>query len=275
MNRSGLRRLLIMQQDLRVNLECGKGENMELSGKTALVTGAGRGIGAAIAKKLADKGATVIINYSGNDKAAQNTLDDIAADGNKAEIYKCNVADYEEVEQMIQYVVQKYKKIDILINNAGITRDGLIMRMSEKDFDDVIDVNLKGTFNCIRHVARQMIKQRCGRIVNMSSVVGIAGNAGQVNYAASKAGVIGITKSAAKELAARGITVNAIAPGYIDTDMTRVLSDDIKDGIVSQIPLKRMGQVSDIADAAVFLVSDRASYITGQVLSVDGGMNML
>lgn len=275
MNRSGLRRLLIMQQDLRINLECGKGENMELSGKTALVTGAGRGIGAAIAKKLADKGATVIINYSGNDKAAQDTLDDIAADGNKAEIYKCNVADYEEVEQMIQYVVQKYKKIDILINNAGITRDGLIMRMSEKDFDDVIDVNLKGTFNCIRHVARQMIKQRCGRIVNMSSVVGIAGNAGQVNYAASKAGVIGITKSAAKELAARGITVNAIAPGYIDTDMTRVLSDDIKDGIVSQIPLKRMGQVSDIADAAVFLVSDRASYITGQVLSVDGGMNML
>ena len=275
MNRSGLWRLLIMQQDLRVNLECGKGENMELSGKTALVTGAGRGIGAAIAKKLADKGATVIINYSGNDKAAQDTLDDIAADGNKAEIYKCNVADYEEVEQMIQYVVQKYKKIDILINNAGITRDGLIMRMSEKDFDDVIDVNLKGTFNCIRHVARQMIKQRCGRIVNMSSVVGIAGNAGQVNYAASKAGVIGITKSAAKELAARGITVNAIAPGYIDTDMTRVLSDDIKDGIVSQIPLKRMGQVSDIADAAVFLVSDRASYITGQVLSVDGGMNML
>ncbi len=275
MNRSGLRRLLIMQQDLRVNLECGKGENMELSGKTALVTGAGRGIGAAIAKKLADKGATVIINYSGNDKAAQDTLDDIAADGNKAEIYKCNVADYEEVEHMIQYVVQKYKKIDILINNAGITRDGLIMRMSEKDFDDVIDVNLKGTFNCIRHVARQMIKQRCGRIVNMSSVVGIAGNAGQVNYAASKAGVIGITKSAAKELAARGITVNAIAPGYIDTDMTRVLSDDIKDGIVSQIPLKRMGQVSDIADAAVFLVSDRASYITGQVLSVDGGMNML
>lgn len=248
---------------------------MELSGKTALVTGAGRGIGAAIAKKLADKGATVIINYSGNDKAAQDTLDDIAADGNKAEIYKCNVADYEEVEHMIQYVVQKYKKIDILINNAGITRDGLIMRMSEKDFDDVIDVNLKGTFNCIRHVARQMIKQRCGRIVNMSSVVGIAGNAGQVNYAASKAGVIGITKSAAKELAARGITVNAIAPGYIDTDMTRVLSDDIKDGIVSQIPLKRMGQVSDIADAAVFLVSDRASYITGQVLSVDGGMNML
>lgn len=275
MNRSGLRRLLIMQQDLRVNLECGKGENMELSGKTALVTGAGRGIGAAIAKKLADKGATVIINYSGNDKAAQDTLDDIAADGNKAEIYKCNVADYEEVEHMIQYVVQKYKKIDILINNAGITRDGLIMRMSEKDFDDVIDVNLKGTFNCIRHVARQMIKQRCGRIVNMSSVVGIAGNAGQVNYAASKAGVIGITKSAAKELAARGITVNAIAPGYIDTDMTRVLSDDIKDGIVSQIPLKRMGQVSDIADAAAFLVSDMASYITGQVLSVDGGMNML
>lgn len=275
MNRSGLRRLLIMQQDLRVNLECGKGENMELSGKTALVTGAGRGIGAAIAKKLADKGATVIINYSGNDKAAQDTLDDITADGNKAEIYKCNVADYEEVEQMIQYVVQKYKKIDILINNAGITRDGLIMRMSEKDFDEVIDVNLKGTFNCIRHVARQMIKQRCGRIVNMSSVVGIAGNAGQINYAASKAGVIGITKSAAKELAARGITVNAIAPGYIDTDMTRVLSDDIKDSIVSQIPLKKMGQVSDIADAAVFLVSDMASYITGQVLSVDGGMNML
>ena len=170
--------------------------------------------------------------------------------------------------------VEIYKKIDILVNNAGVTKDGLMMKMSEEDFDKVLSVNLKGTFNCIRHVSRQMLKQRSGRIINMSSVVGLAGNAGQVNYAASKAGVIGVTKSAAKELASRGITVNAIAPGYIDTDMTSVLSDSVKEGILSAIPLGRMGSVKDIADMAVFLASDRASYITGQVISVDGGMNI-
>ncbi len=246
---------------------------MDLTGKVALVTGASKGIGAGIAKKLATHNATVIINYSGNDINAQNTLNEIKQLGGNAEIYKCDVADFDAVEKMIKSIVEKYKKIDILINNAGITKDSLLMRMSQKDFDSVIDVNLKGTFNCIKHISRQMIKQRSGRIVNMTSIVGIAGNAGQVNYSASKAGVIGITKSASKELSSRGITVNAIAPGYIDTDMTRVLSEDIKESILKTIPLKRMGTVDDIANTALFLVSDYASYITGQVISVDGGMN--
>lgn len=245
-----------------------------LSGKTALVTGAGRGIGAQIAKSFAAEGAVVVVNYSGNEQAAAKTVADIEAAGKTAESYKCNVADYTACAQMISYVVEKYGKLDILVNNAGITRDGLLMRMSEEDFDSVINVNLKGTFNCIKNVSRQMLKQRSGRIINMSSVVGIAGNAGQVNYAASKAGVIGITKSAAKEMASRGITVNAIAPGYIDTDMTSVLPDSVKENIMSAIPLGRMGNVSDIAETAVFLASDAASYITGQVISVDGGMNI-
>lgn len=245
-----------------------------LEGKVALVTGAGRGIGRAIAKALAKEGATVIVNYGGNEAAAQETVDSIAADGGSAEKYKCDVSDFAAVGEMIQYVVEKYKKLDILVNNAGITKDGLMMKMSEEDFDSVLAVNLKGTFNCIRNVSRQMLKQRSGRIINMSSVVGLAGNAGQVNYAASKAGVIGVTKSAAKELASRGITVNAIAPGYIDTDMTSVLSDSVKETVLSAIPLGRMGAVEDIAEMAVFLASDKASYITGQVISVDGGMNI-
>ena len=245
-----------------------------LEGKVALVTGAGRGIGRAIAKALAKEGATVIVNYGGNEVAAQETVDSIVADGGSAEKYKCDVSDFAAVGEMIQYVVEKYKKLDILVNNAGITKDGLMMKMSEEDFDSVLAVNLKGTFNCIRNVSRQMLKQRSGRIINMSSVVGLAGNAGQVNYAASKAGVIGVTKSAAKELASRGITVNAIAPGYIDTDMTSVLSDSVKETVLSAIPLGRMGAVEDIAEMAVFLASDKASYITGQVISVDGGMNI-
>lgn len=245
-----------------------------LGGKVALVTGAGRGIGSEIAKSLAGEGVTVIVNYSGNAAAAQETVDAILEKGGSAEKYQCDVSDFAAAAEMIQYVVEKYKKIDILVNNAGVTKDGLLMKMSEEDFDKVLSVNLKGTFNCIRHVSRQMLKQRSGRIINMSSVVGLAGNAGQVNYAASKAGVIGVTKSAAKELASRGITVNAIAPGYIDTDMTSVLSDSVKEGVLSAIPLERMGSVKDIADMAVFLASDRASYITGQVISVDGGMNI-
>ena len=245
-----------------------------LEGKVALVTGAGRGIGRAIAKALAKEGATVIVNYGGNEAAAQETVDSITTDGGSAEKYKCDVSDFAAVGEMIQYVVEKYKKLDILVNNAGITKDGLMMKMSEEDFDSVLAVNLKGTFNCIRNVSRQMLKQRSGRIINMSSVVGLAGNAGQVNYAASKAGVIGVTKSAAKELASRGITVNAIAPGYIDTDMTSVLSDSVKETVLSAIPLGRMGAVEDIAEMAVFLASDKASYITGQVISVDGGMNI-
>ncbi len=245
-----------------------------LSGKIALITGAGRGIGAQIAKDFVGEGAAVIVNYSGSEQAAAQTVSEIKAAGGSAESYKCNVADFEASAQMISYVTEKYGKLDILVNNAGITRDGLLMRMSEEDFDSVINVNLKGTFNCIKNVSRQMLRQKSGRIINMSSVVGIAGNAGQVNYAASKAGVIGITKSAAKELASRGITVNAIAPGYIDTDMTNVLPDSVKETIKTAIPLGRIGNVSDIARTAVFLASDDAAYITGQVISVDGGMNI-
>ena len=210
----------------------------EMNGQIALVTGAGRGIGSAIAKSLAKEGATVIVNYAGNAQAAQDTVDSILKDGGSAEI----------------------------------TKDGLLLRMSEQDFEQVLAVNLGGTFHCIRHAAKYMIKQRSGRIINLASVVGLTGNAGQANYAASKAGVIGLTKSAAKELASRQITVNAIAPGYIDTDMTAVLSDSVKESVQSSIPLKRMGTAQDIAQAAVFLASDKASYITGQVLSVNGGM---
>ncbi len=246
----------------------------ELEGKIALVTGAGRGIGSAIAKKLAGMGAVVIVNYSGSEKAAADTVEQIKAAGGEAESYKCNVADFAEVEGLIKYVIEKYKKLDILVNNAGITKDDLLMRMSEENFDKVIDVNLKGTFNTIKNVARQMLRQKSGRIINMSSVVGVHGNAGQVNYAASKAGVIGITKSAAKELASRGITVNAVAPGYIGTDMTDVLSDSVKESVLASIPMGKMGHVDDVANAVAFLASDAASYITGQVISVDGGMGI-
>ena len=239
----------------------------EMNGQIALVTGAGRGIGSAIAKSLAKEGATVIVNYAGNAQAAQDTVDSILKNGGSAEKYQCDVSDFAAVEEMIKYVVQKYEKIDILVNNAGITKDGLLLRMSEQDFEQVLAVNLGGTFHCIRHAAKYMIKQRSGRIINLASVVGLTGNAGQANYAASKAGVIGLTKSAAKDRASR-----PIAPGYIDTDMTAVLSDSVKESVQSSIPLKRMGTAQDIAQAAVFLASDKASYITGQVLSVNGGM---
>ena len=243
-----------------------------LNGKIAVVTGASRGIGKAIAMKFAQLGATVVINYNGSAQKAEEVKQSIIADGGRAVIKQCNVADYEACEAFIKEVIDQFGRIDILVNNAGITKDGLIMRMSEEDFTNVVDVNLKGTFHCIRFASRQMMKQRSGRIINMSSVVGISGNAGQINYAASKAGVIGMTKSAAKELASRGITVNAIAPGYIETDMTNVLSDKVKEETMKQIPLGRLGQTGDIAAAAAFLASDEAGYITGQVLAVDGGM---
>lgn len=245
-----------------------------LNGKVAVVTGASRGIGKAVAKKLASQGAVVIINYNGSEDRAKEVKAEIEQDGGKAEIFPCNVSDYAACEVFFKTVIEKFGSVDILVNNAGITKDGLLMKMSEADYDAVLDTNLKGTFNCIRFVARQMIRQKGGRIINMSSVSGVLGNAGQANYSASKAGVIGLTKSAARELAARGITVNAVAPGFIDTEMTAVLSEKVKEGAVAQIPLGKFGEPEDIAEAVAFLVSEQAKYITGQVLHVDGGMAM-
>jgi 3-oxoacyl-[acyl-carrier protein] reductase len=242
--------------------------------KIVLVTGAGRGIGASIAKRFASEGAEVIVNYSGNDEVAQKTVDEITATGGQAQKYKCSVNDSESVKVMIDEIIKKFGRIDILVNNAGITKDGLMLRMTDEDFDRVIDVNLKGTFNCTKYVSKYMLKQKSGKIINISSVVGLSGNAGQVNYSASKAGIIGITKSAAKELSSRGITVNAVAPGYVDTDMTKVLSDNIRNEILKNIPLQRMGNVEDISNCVAFLASEDASYITGQVISVDGGMHI-
>ena len=245
-----------------------------LENKVALVTGAGRGIGRAIAIALAEEGAEVIVNYNGSEERAKEVKQTIEENGGKASIYKCNVSDFEACETMIREIVKEHGHLDILVNNAGITKDGLIMKMKEEDFDRVLNVNLKGTFNTIRHSARQMLKQRSGKIINISSVSGILGNVGQANYAASKAGVIGLTKTMARELGSRGITVNAIAPGFVDTEMTEVLSEEIRENACKQIILGRFGKPADIANAAVFLASDKADYITGQVISVDGGMNV-
>jgi len=245
-----------------------------LTGKIAVVTGAGRGIGREIAKVLASQGAAVIVNYHGSAQKAAQTVKEIEDNGGKAEAFQCDVSDFNSAGKFMEYVIKTYGRVDILVNNAGITRDGLLMRMSEEDFDAVVNTNLKGAFNCIRHVARQMLKQKSGRIINISSVSGVLGNAGQVNYAASKAGIIGMTKSAARELASRGITVNAIAPGFINTEMTAVLSDAVKESTKAQIPMKMFGEAKDVAEAAAFLASDKARYITGQVLCVDGGMAM-
>lgn len=245
-----------------------------LEGKVAIVTGASRGIGKAIALKLASQGAKVVINYNGSEEKAKEVQTQIETEGGKAVIYRCDVSDYGACQTFIQDVIKTEGSMDILVNNAGITKDGLLMAMSEADFDDVIDTNLKGCFQMIRFASRRMMKQRYGRIINVSSVSGVAGNAGQANYSASKAGIIGLTKSAAKELASRGITCNAIAPGFVKTEMTDVLSDEVKENAKKQIPLGRFAEPEDIANAAVFLASDKASYITGQVLLVDGGMVM-
>lgn len=245
-----------------------------LAGKVALVTGASRGIGKEIACKLAREGAKVIINYNGSKEKAEAVKSEIEAAGGQAEVYQCDVSDYTACETFIQTVIKEEGSLDILVNNAGITKDGLLMKMSEEDFDKVLDTNLKGAFNTIRFASRQMLRQKGGRIINMSSVVGVSGNAGQANYAASKAGVIGLTKAAARELASRGITVNAIAPGFIETDMTDVLSDKVKEASEAQIPLGHFGKPEDVAAAAAFLASEEAGYITGQVLHVDGGMVM-
>lgn len=245
-----------------------------LKDKVAVVTGAGRGIGREIAKTFAGYGAKVVVNFNGSEERANSLVEEIKAEGGEAVAFKANVADFAEAEALMKFAVATYGRIDILVNNAGITRDNLVLGMKESDFDDVININLKGTFNCIKHVYRTMMKQKYGRIINMSSVVGVEGNAGQVNYAASKAGVIGITKSIAKELGSRGITANAIAPGFIKTDMTDALSDKAKEAMLDHITVKRLGEVSDIAETVAFLASDKASYITGQVIKVDGGMSL-
>ena len=245
-----------------------------LKNKIALITGAGRGIGRAIAIALAKEGAEVVINYNGSEERAKEVKQTIEENGGKASIYKCNVSDFAACEAMIKDIVKEYGHLDILVNNAGITKDGLLMKLSAEDFDKVLDTNLKGTFHTIRAALRQMIRQRSGRIINMASVVGVSGNAGQANYAASKAGVIGLTKTAAREVASRGITVNAVAPGFIETDMTEVLPEKIKEASAAQIPLGKFGKAEDVANAVAFLASEDAGYITGQVLHVDGGMVM-
>ena len=247
---------------------------MLLDGKVALVTGASRGIGRAIAVALAKAGASVAVNYAGNAAAAEETLKMIEDAGSKGMLVKADVADGTQVDAMVKSVAAEFGQIDILVNNAGITRDGLLMRMKDEDWDKVIDTNLKGVFYCTKAVSRLMMKKRYGRIVNMSSVVGLTGNAGQTNYAAAKSGILGFSKSAARELATRGITVNMVAPGFIATDMTAVLPEEVKTKMEADIPLGRVGTPEDIAETVLFLVSDNASYITGQVINVDGGMVM-
>ena len=243
--------------------------------KTALVTGAARGIGKEIAIKLAKEGYDVAINYRTMNDELEKLKSDIEKDyGVKCALVKADVASFEDAEKMVKETVENLGKIDVLVNNAGITKDGLFMRMSKEDFEKVVDINLIGTFNVTRNVIPLMVKQRSGRIINISSVVGVAGNAGQTNYSASKAGIIGFTKSLAREVASRNILVNAVAPGFIATDMTSVLNDAQKENINTQIPLKRMGTAEDVASLVKFLASEDASYITGQVINVDGGMIM-
>ncbi|SFL98056.1 3-oxoacyl-[acyl-carrier-protein] reductase [Gracilibacillus orientalis] len=245
-----------------------------LKDQVALITGASRGIGREIALTFSSKGAKVVVNYSGSEDKAQEVVDKIIADGGEAIKIKANVSDENDVKAMVKEITKTFGSLDILVNNAGITKDNLLMRMSEADFDDVIDINLKGVFLCTKAVTRQMMKQKSGRIINVSSVVGISGNAGQANYVSAKAGVIGLTKTTAKELAARNILVNAIAPGFIATDMTNKLTEEQQEQMLALIPLNKLGKAEDVANVALFLASEQANYVTGQTIPVDGGMVM-
>ncbi|MCQ2540742.1 MAG: 3-oxoacyl-[acyl-carrier-protein] reductase [Lachnospiraceae bacterium] len=249
-------------------------DSKTLDGKIALVTGASRGIGRGIALALAGCGATVLVNYNGSKERAEQVVAEIANMGGQAEAIGCNVSDYAACEQMVKEVIEKYGKVDILVNNAGITRDNLIMRMSEQDYDVVLNTNLKGAFNTMKHLTRYFLKNKSGKIINISSVSGVMGNAGQANYSASKAGLIGLTKSIARELSSRGICVNAVAPGFIETEMTKAMPESVLEGAKGSIPLGRIGAVDDIANTVLFLASDYANYITGQVVCVDGGMSI-
>ena len=245
-----------------------------LKGKTAIVTGAAKGIGKAIALKLASLGANIVLNYRSSEEAAIKVEEEIKALGVEVLRVKGDISNLSEVENLINLAKEKFGKIDIMVNNAGITKDTLILRMKEEDFDSVIDVNLKGVFNCLKTITPVMVKQKSGKIINLSSVVGLVGNAGQVNYAASKAGVIGMTKSLAKEVGSRGVTCNAVAPGFIETDMTEVLGDKLKEEAKKALPLKRLGKPEDVANVVAFLASEDSNYVTGQVINVDGGMVM-
>jgi len=247
---------------------------MDLSGKVALITGGSRGIGRAITMRLAGMGAKVAINYVSKPDAAQEVVDAVAGQGGEGGLYKFDVADSAAVNEAVAKIIEDYGRLDILVNNAGITRDGLLMKMKEESWDQVLDTNLKGAFNCIKAVNRPMMKQRWGRIVNIGSVIGFLGNAGQANYAAAKAGLAGLTRSVARELASRNITVNGVAPGYIDTDMTRDLGEEVKEKILGEIPMRAMGSVEDVAGAVAYLVSEDGRYVTGQFIHVNGGMFM-
>ncbi|MHB1131148.1 MAG: 3-oxoacyl-[acyl-carrier-protein] reductase [Chloroflexota bacterium] len=251
-----------------------EGDGVNLTGKTALVTGASRGIGRATALALAAQGAAIVVNYSASESAAAEVVAQITAAGGRATAIRADVSQAAEVEQLVARSIETYGRIDILVSNAGINRDNLLMRMSERDWDDVLATNLKAAFLCTKAVLRSMIRQRSGRLIYMSSVVGLSGNAGQSNYAAAKAGLVGLAKSTAREVGSRGITANVVAPGFIETDMTTRLSAQIRQKAVEQIPLERFGQPQDVAEAVAFLASDAAAYITGQVLKVDGGMVM-